>query len=435
MFDSAFLARMLTPRGRILLMLAAATLLAGLGREAIVAATQGVREFLRLPNDELAIAYGAYGFGLSLGLVLGGVLVELVGTGLGFLICGVVVTAATALTGFAWSLTILSISRLALGLAAGAMLPAAAAVLAPWTPPRERGWNMGVVHAALAGGAVLAWPLIGLAGLSGAWRLGFLGIAGLGTVWAVSWMLWFQARPGEAGDTDGRAALPVHWRGAWRILLLPTVLALLQGWGMALCRDWVPRYLLLTWHFDVKLSSWISAASGGAMVLGCLIGGVAADGSLNHSGNIRSAHQVVPGIGFLLAALSLMLLPIGENQLAIALWLSLALVGLQAAGIMLWVFAIDIGGKHTGIAAASIGLGMLVSTLISPLDLFGLSPSAPAVVTITALVLAGILSFWLRPHIELPVLLPPAPEEKPPEDEAAAEIDALLETPKKKARA
>ena len=432
MFDSAFLARMLSPRGRILLLLAAATLLAGLGREAIVVAAPGVRDFLRLPNDEIEIAYGAYGFGLYLGLVLGGVLVELLGTGLGFLICGVAVTAATALTGFAWSLTILSISRLALGLAAGAMLPAAAAVLAPWTPPRERGWNMGVVHAALAGGAVLAWPLVGLAGLSGAWRLGLFGIAGLGAVWVVAWLRWFQARP---GDADEPAALPVHWRGAGRILLLPTALALLQGWGMALCADWVPRYLLVSWHFDIKLSSWVSAVTGGAMILGCLIGGVAADGSLNHSGNIRSAHQVVPGMGFLLAAFSLMMLPIGENQVAIALWLGLALIGLQAAGIMLWVFAIDIGGRHTGIAAASVGLGMLVSTVVSPLHLFWLSPSAPAVVVITALVLAGILSFWLRPHIELPVQHPPAPEEKPPEDQAAAEIDALLQTPKKKARA
>jgi sugar phosphate permease len=460
MFDSAFLARKLTPRGRVLLLLAGAALLAGLGRDGIVAATQGVRGYLAMPNNELEIAYGAFGFGFYLSLVLGGALVELVGTALTFLICGIGVALATALTGCAWSLTVLTLSRLVFGLSVGAMLPAAAAALAPWTPPRERGWAMGTVQAALAAGGILAWPLFGLVHLPGAWfdalngvlaqqgwrtwpvlgqvlllgawRGGFLILAGLAAAWVVLWRRGFSARPGDNGDPPP----PVHWRGALPILVLPTVLALLQGWGVALCQEWVPRYLLETWHFDIKLSTWVWAASGAAMVLGCLVGGFAADRSLNHSSNIRSAHQVVPGIGFLLAAFSLILLPIGENQLAIAVSLGLALFGLQAAGTMLWVFAIDIGGRHTGVSAGCIGFGLLLSRLISPLYLFGLGRPLPAVVVVMTLVLAGVLSFRLRPHIELPVLQPPAPVATEPEDEAAAEIEALLDgSGKKKARA
>jgi len=463
MFDSAFLTRTLTPRGRALLLLAAVALLAGLGRDGILAATSGVRGFLGLPNDELQIAFGAYGFGFYLGLVLGGVLVERFGTARAFLICGAFAAAATGLTGGAWSLTVLALSRLVFGLAVGAMLPAMAAALAPWTPPRERGWAMGSIHAALAAGGILAWPLFGLVHLPGAWlealnhllaeqgwrtwpvlgqllldawRGGFLILAGLAALWVMAWRHWFEARPGEAVGQPAETPPPLQWRGALPILALPTVLAVMQGWGMALCQDWVPRYLLETWHFDIKLSNWVWAASGAAMILGCLVGGFAADRSLNHSGNIRSAHQVVPGIGFLLAALSLILLPIGENQLAIAVSLGLALFGLQAAGTMLWVFAIDIGGRHTGVSAGCIGLGLLLSRLVSPLYLYGLGRPLPAVIVVMMLVLAGVLSFRLRPHIELPVLLPPAPVVTEPEDEAAAEIEALLGgTGKKKARA
>ena len=206
-------------------------------------------------------------------------------------------------------------------------------------------------------------------------------------------------------------------------------LALIQGWGMALCEQWVPQYLLESWHFDIKLSGWVCGRDGaGAMVLGALVGGYAADRSLNHSGNIRSAHQVVPGIGFLLAALSLMLLPIGEHEGAIAFWLGLALFGLQAAGTMLWVFAIDIGGRHTGVSAGCIGLGLLLARLLSPMLLFGLARSLPAVMVVTMLVLAGVLSFRLRPHIELPVVVPEPTIGSEPEDEAGAEIDELLES-------
>ena len=435
MVGSAVLARRLTPRGLILLLLAAATLLGGLGQAGTIAAAPEMRDFLKLPNNELAIADGAAALGFYLALVLGGVLDELFGTARAILICGAGTVVAMGLTGSAWTLTVLVLGRLLLGLSAGAMLPAAAAALAPWTPPRERGWAVGSIHAAIAVGSALAWPLFGLAAWLGLWRGGFFVVAGLAATWVFACRLWFRPNPGDAAGEPIAAPLPVHWRGALPILLLPTLLAIVQGWGMALCQEWVPRYLLATWHFDIKLSNWVSVVSGGAMILGCLAGGIAADRSLNHSSNIRSAHQIVPGVGFLLAAISLIMLPIGEDQLAIALWLGLALFGLQAAGMMLWVFAIDIGGQHTGISAGFVGLGLLLSRLISPLYLFRLGHWIPAVLGVAMLLMAGVLSFRLRPDLELPVLRPPARLRSEPGEEAATEIDGLLETARAKGRA
>jgi len=440
MFDSAFLARKPTPRGRILLLLAAIGLLAGLGRDGIYAVTGSLRVALDRPNDELVIAYGAYGFAFFPALVLGGVLVELLGIELALTFCGAGILAGLAVTAVAWTLALLTLGRLLLGAAIGALLPVATAALAPWTPPRERGWAMGTFQGAFAAGAALGIPLMEFGVLVGSWRVGFL-LAALGCVaWLVARQRWYLAAP-AAADHDAEDAIPVErplpvaWRGALHLLMLPFSLALIQGWGVLLCEHWVPQYLLDTWHFDIKLSGWVAAAMALALVLGALVGGFAADRSLNHSGNIRSAHQVVPGFGFLLAALSLMLLPIGEHEGAIAFWLGLALFGLQAAGTMLWVFAIDIGGRHPGISAAAIGLGLLLARLVSPMLLFGLGRSLPAVLVVTALVLAGFLSFRLRPHIELPVTVPPQPDAAAPEDQAAAEIDQLLETPEKKRRA
>jgi sugar phosphate permease len=424
MLARSHLSRKLTARGRVLLLLTAMAVLAGLGRDGILGATPGIRDFLRVPNDELDIAYGAYGFGFYPALVLGGTLVELAGTPLALLIAGSGVAAAICLCGLAWSLTVLVLSRLVLGLSTGIVVTATAAALAPWIPPRERGWAIGLVQAALAAGNLLN-PLFDRAWFSGAWRGGFFVLAILAALWVWACHRWFRPHPTETGH-DPAATGPVYWRGALPVLLLPTCLALLQGWGMALCREWVPRYLLETWHFDIKLSSVVTAISAVAMVLGCLAGGLAADRSLVHSSNIRSAHQIVPGVGFLLAALSLTLLPIGADQLAIALWLGLALFGLQAVGTMLWVIAIDIGGRHTGISAGFVGLGLLLSQLISPLYVFGLSRSVPAILGVGMLMLASIMSFRLRPHIELPVCAPAPPVPGEPVDTAAAEIDALL---------
>jgi|GEM_PF-5496716 sugar phosphate permease len=437
MSDRALSAWKPTPRDRVLLLLVSISVLAGLGRDGILAATPEIRESLSLANSELDLSDRAYGFGFYLALGLGGVLAELLGTRLALLVCGAGTGAALCLTGSGWSLAVLTLSRLGLGFSVGALLPASAAALAAWTPPRERGWAVGACHAALAAGGALAAPVFALVLALVTWRAGFFVLAGSAAAWGLAWWRWFEADPG-AGSDHPAAAAPLSWRGALPILALPTALAVALGWGLALCREWVPRVLLETWHFDIKLSSWIWAASSAATILGCLAGGIGADRSLHHSGNIRSAHQIVPALGFLLAGLSLALLPIGLDERAIALWLGLALFGLEAAGVMLWVYAIDVGGRHTGVSAGFVGLGLLLSQIVSPLALsgFGLDRSVAAPVVILALASAGVLSFRLRPHIELPMrpLPPSAPVPTEAGAGAAAEIDALLGKSGKKRR-
>jgi predicted MFS family arabinose efflux permease len=432
MFQSGLLAWKPTTRDYLLVLLACVAILAGLGRDGVPAVTAGLRDGLDRPNDELELAYAAFGFGFYPALVAGGALVEALGASMTLLICGAGLMVATGLAAATWSLAVLMLARLLSGLAFGALLPAVAAVLAPWTPPRERGWSMGIVQAALAGGEVLAGPLFWLVP-GGFWRLGLALLAGLAALWLLAWRGGFPDRP-AAYDDEPVATLPVAWRGASMLVLLPAGLALLQGWGMVLCREWVPAYLLASWHFDIKLSAWVAVLSGIGLVAGCLVGGLAADRSLNHSGNIRSAHQVVPGVGFLLAAFSLIMLPIGEDEGAIAVWLGLAFFGLQAAGTMLWVFAIDIGGEHPGVSAGAIGLGLALGHLVSPMLLYGLARPLPALLGVAALLAAGVLSFRLRPHVELPLRLPPPPEEAP-QDEATEEIDHLLGRPETKLRA
>jgi predicted MFS family arabinose efflux permease len=404
-----FLKRPLSRRGRIFALLTVAGLLAGLDRDALVDAVGGVRDFLRMPNDDLEIAYGAFEFGFYPALVGGGLFAEWLGARRALLICGIVAAAAIVLTGFAWSLTVLMLCRLTLGLAVGALAPAAIVTLLPWTPPPERGWALGTLHAGLAGGGVLAAPIVALAEAAGSWRSAFPLFGLLGAAWVAVWFFLFESQPN--GGSEPVARPPIYWRGALRIMTLPLCLAFAQGWGMELCQRWLPPFLVSYWHFDIKLSSTVGALTVVAPVLGALAGGVAADLSIWHSGNIRSAHQLTPGVGFCLAALSLALLPIGENETAIAIWLALALFGLQAAGVMLWVIAMDVGGPHPGVAAAFIGFGMMAARLLSPSHLVALSGlwQLPLFLGIPVLLAGGIFSFRLRPHIEL--TLAPVPVE------------------------
>jgi predicted MFS family arabinose efflux permease len=310
--------------------------------------------------------------------------------------------------------------RLVLGLAIGAIIPASVVALLPWTPPPERGWAQGLLQAGLAAGGILAGPIVLVAEAAGSWRSAFPLFGALGAAWVLAWFFWFEARP-NAGDAEP-ARLPIYWRGALRTMALPLSLAFAQGWGMELCSRWLPPFLVSHWHFDIKLSSTVAVLTVVAPILGSLAGGLAADLSIRHSGNIRSAHQLTPGLGFGLAALSLLLLPIGENETAIAIWLALALFGLQAAGVLLWVIAMDVGGPHPDVAAAFIGFGMLAARLLSPGHLVALTGfgQLPLFLGIPILLAGGVFSFRLRPHVELPQRPAGPPEARAEEESGAA---------------
>ncbi|HVJ54935.1 MAG TPA: MFS transporter [Aliidongia sp.] len=410
-----FLTRPLSRRGRVVVLLGLAGLWAGLDRDGLVDAVGGVRDFLRMPNDDLEIAFGAFGFGFYLALIGGGPLAQWLGARRTLLICGITAAAATTLTGFAWSLTALMLFRLTLGLAAGAIVPASVVALLAWIPPPERGWAQGMVQAGLAAGGILAWPIVTLAEASGSWRAAFPLFGLLGAAWVMAWFTWFESRPNAGFGAEEMTQPPLSKRAALGIMALPCGLAFAQSWGMELCRRWLPRFLIDYWHFDIKLSPTVTAIGVIAPILGCLAGGLAADMSIRHSGNIRSAHQLTPGVGFFLAAFSLLMMPIGENEMAIALWLGLALFGLSAAGVLIWVVAMDVGGAYPGIAAAFIGVGITIGRLLSPYYLGQLTGmwQVPFFVGVPVLVFAGFFSFWLRPHVELPlksVAAQPMPE-------------------------
>ena len=80
----------LSRRGRVFLLMTLGGLAAGLDRDGLVAAVGGVRDFLRMPNDDLEIAYDALTFGFFLSLIGGGFFAEWLGAKRAFTICGAV---------------------------------------------------------------------------------------------------------------------------------------------------------------------------------------------------------------------------------------------------------------------------------------------------------------------------------------------------------
>lgn len=399
-------------RGRILALLTLGSLAVGLDRSGLAPAVEGLRDALHVPGPALDIAFGAYSLGFFLALALAGLLIERVGSPRVLLGCGALAAIAMIATAGTLHVAMLAVSRLALGIAAGGLLPAATVLLAQWVPQQERGTAQGLIHSVYWLGPLFAGGMVVSAEWIGSWRGAFVVLAALTAVWCV---LWFRM----SSMLQRSEPLPVYWRGHIARFFLPFCLAFAQSWAIALVIDWVPAYQLETWHLNIfgsaGLTAVIAAAAGG----GVLAGGFACDWVQQDSGNIRPARQLLPGLGFLGASIGMFAMP-GQHEIdSIVLSTGVTLFFLTLATASLWSLPLDISAEHPAIGTLFLGLGAALAQLVAPLriahmtGLWWLGPT----LGLPMLLAAGIASFHLCPDIGIPE--PPAPPPEPAEGEEA----------------
>jgi MFS family permease len=397
-------------RGRLLALLTLGSLVVGLDRSGLAPAVEGLRDALRVPSPALDISFGAYSFGFFMALALGGLLIEQLGAARVLLACGVLAALAMVAIAGTVHVAMLAVSRLVLGAAAGGLLPAATVMLAPWIPQQKRGASQGLIHGVYWLGPLFAGGMVAGAEWLGSWRGAFVVLAAVTAGWG---LLWHRM----SSMLQRAEPLPVYWRGHIGRFFLPFCLAFAQSWAIALVIDWVPAYQLETWHLNIfgsaSLTAVIAAAAGG----GVLAGGFACDWIHHDSGNIRPARQLMPGLGFLGAAIGLFAMP-GQHEIdSIVLSTGITLFFLTLATASLWSLPLDISAEHPAIGTLFIGLGAALAQVVAPLRLAhmtGLWWLGPTL-GLPMLLAAGIASFNLRPDLGIPE--PPPPPAEPAEGE------------------
>ena len=179
-----------------------------------------------------------------------------------------------------------------LGLAEGSANPAGMKATAEWFPAKERGIAGGLFNIGASVGSMLAPPLVGFAIYYYTWQTAFVVTGGLGLVWVILWLCFYDAPGKHAWLSPGErhhiaAGQEQHLQGDGQ---RPSILKLLKQrnfWGIAVPRFladptwstltfWLPLYLSKVRHFNLKeiaLTAWLPFL---AADLGCLFGGVVA---------------------------------------------------------------------------------------------------------------------------------------------------------------
>src|SRR5579863_3464307 len=159
------------------------------------------------------------------GSLVGGYLLDRLGTRVGYGIAAGVWSLAATLNAFAGSAFQFGLYRTALGLGESANFPACTKAVAEWLPPEERATGMGIVNAGTNIANIVGPPIFILIALRLGWQVCFAIMGGLGFLWLPVWLLTYRL-PKQPGVASAPAAkLPMR-----------AVIRYKQAWGYGLAK-------------------------------------------------------------------------------------------------------------------------------------------------------------------------------------------------------
>ena len=282
-------------------MVAVAIAISYFDRQTLPVAIAAIQRNIPLSNQQFSYLQTAFLLTYATMYVLGGRLLDTLGTRKGFLLIMVWWSLACALHGLATGFSLLLIARLLLGAGEGGGFPAATRVVAEWIEPHERSTAMGLINAGTAVGSVLAPPLIGFVLLTSGWRAVFLVAGAFGLVWVLWWAVGYRSNPMtlSSNTVDARVvASNIGWRHVLGMRRVQTfVFAKFMSdsaWYFLLF--WLPKYLYDVRGFDIKQVSyyaWIPYAASG---VGSFLGGWFSSYLIRRGRSIDFSRKLVLGL-------------------------------------------------------------------------------------------------------------------------------------------
>lgn len=255
--------------------------------------------------------------------VIGGRLLDRLGTRVGFLLIMLWWSLACALHGLATGFGLLLCARFLLGMGEGGGFPAAVRVVAEWVAPAERSTAVGIINGGTAIGSVIAPPLIGFLILRSGWRSVFFVSGAIGLAWVVWWALSYRNNTSISENTVD-ARLLARDLSMRELLSIRSVQVIVfakfmsdSAWYFLLF--WLPKYLYDARHFDIKQVSyyaWIPYAASG---VGSFLGGYLSSYLLRRGYSLDKARKIALGLSAAFMPV-VMLVPLVPVKLAILLF-------------------------------------------------------------------------------------------------------------------
>jgi ACS family hexuronate transporter-like MFS transporter len=293
-------------------------------RQTLPVAIAAIQRNIPISNQQFSYLQTAFLLAYAALYVIGGRLLDRLGTRRGFLLIMLWWSIACALHGLASSFAVLLCARFLLGMGEGGGFPAAIRVVAEWVPPEQRSTAVGFINAGTAVGSVLAPPLIGFILIESGWRAVFFAAGSVGLLWVLWWSLTYR------DNIPSPTAAALHTYAVEPLFSMRQLLGMRNvqvivfakfmsdsAWYFLLF--WLPKYLYDARHFDIKQVSyyaWIPYAASG---IGSFTGGYFSSYLLRRGNSLDSARKIALGCSAFFMPV-VMFVPLVCIQLAILLF-------------------------------------------------------------------------------------------------------------------
>jgi MFS transporter, ACS family, aldohexuronate transporter len=378
-----------------------------------------ITQQFHLSHEQLAKIFSSFQLSYAAMWLIGGVLLDVVGTRLGLALAVVWWSAVSLLTGFANSLSQFALFRFLLGIGEGVNWPGASKAVAEWFPARERSVAVAIFDSGSSVGGAVAAILVPWIAIALGWRYAFALSGVIGFAWLVLWLKIYHplnAHPRlgreeraliEAGrDTAAKSAR--SGAGKWLSLLGQS-----NTWGILLGRSltdpiwwfyvfWLPQYLSDARGFSLKqiaAFAWIPFV---AADLGNFTGGLISGWLIKRGLAVLRARKWVCVVSCLPV-----LAGIPAATTHSAYW-ALGLIAFAVWGYASWstmgltfpsdLFPQDVVASVTGLSGLGAGMAGAFFTMAvgSLVDRYGYHPAFFAAATLPLLATVSILAL-LRP--------------------------------------
>ncbi len=328
----------------------------------------------------------------ALGQTFTGKLMDSIGTRLGFVVSIVGWSFSIALHAVAKTLMTFSIFRFCLGFFEAGNWPGATKSNAEWFPAKERAIAQGIFGAGASLGSVVAAPFIAGLYIAFGWQSTFAGIAVLGLLWLIPWLIINKNVPSKhpwITEEEQKYILDNHVDRStvtaeikvysWRELL-----HFKNTWGIITSRffidpvwwlfvTWLPTFLKEQFSFDIKQVGAFAWVPFVFAAIGGLIGGYFSSWQIRKGVTAVKARKNAITIGSVIMLLSLIAIAFYLKDLkdgpgvAIAL-ISATLFGFQFIITNLQTLPSDyFNGKNVGTVAGMGGTSAVLGTVITTL--------------------------------------------------------------------
>ena len=363
-------------------------------------------------KNALALITTFFMVAYAVGQTVTGKMMDAIGTRLGMVVSIVGWSISIALHAVAKTLLSFSIFRAFLGLSEAGNWPGATKSNAEWFPSKERAIAQGIFGAGASLGSVVAAPVIAGLYIAFGWRATFAGVAVLGFLWIVPWLIVNKNTPDKHPWITEEEYNHIHSKTdkesnpvqdvkvySWKELLrfnntwsiISSRFFIDPVWWMFV--TWLPTFFKEQFAFDIKqvgAFAWVPylfAAIGG------IAGGFYSSALVKKGKDASTARKSAITIGSVIMLLSLGAIAFYMNQLkdnigfAIAL-ISAALFGFQFLINNLQTLPSDyFNGKNVGTIAGMGGTAAVAGTIILTL----LVPSLTKTGYTTLFVVAALL--------------------------------------------